>query len=242
MTCLMLVGCSTPPTATIPPSPQPLRILLPPALEPVREALNICAQEHPEIALFTDSRSEIENLTADDIAIWWGDPPSKVSEAFQLENDQLVIIVNRENPIKELTTNQLTNLFSGRIEDWSEISDYQQPVLVWTFAGENQLGLVLKSAILEQADFSLLSYFVPTPDEMLEAVKEQPGAIGFVPRSWLDSEVSVIEVDRDTSTRLTRPLLALTKGKPSRAALIVIDCLQSGAGQKALLEKFLSPE
>jgi hypothetical protein len=241
-TCFVFVGCSTPPLAKVPPSPQPIRVFLPSSLEPVREALNICAVEHPEIALFTDSRSTIDELTGSDIAIWWGDQPSQVSEAFQLADDQLVIIVNQENPVDELTADQLINLFSGRIEEWSEISEYQQPVMVWTFPDENQLGIAFQSAVLEGADYSLLSYFAPTPAEMLEAIKEQPGAIGFIPRSWLDSEISAIEVDRETSMRLTRPLLALTSLNPRGAALILIDCLQSGEGQAMLSEKFSLPE
>lgn len=241
-TCFVLVGCSTPPYATVPPSPQPIRVFLPPSLEPVRDALNICAGEHPEIALFTDSRSRIDELTGSDIAIWWGDQPSQVSHVFQLADDQLVIIVNQENPISEITPDQLANLFSGRIEEWSEISDYQQPVMVWTFPDENQLGLAFQSAILEGMDYSLLSYFAPTPAEMLEAVKEQPGAIGFIPHSWLDSEISAVEVDREISMRLTKPLLALAKVNPRGASLVLIDCLQSGEGQATLKDKFSLPE
>lgn len=240
--CFVATGCSTPQTATIPPSPQPVQVLLPSSLEPVRGALNKCAQEIPEIALIIDTRSSIDDLTGENIAIWWGDKPPQVNEAFPLANDELLVILNRENPTTELTPNQLTNLFNGRVERWAEINDYQQTVSVWTYPSGNQLALAFQSAVLGESSYSLLSFFAPSPREMLAAVKEDPGAIGFIPHSWLTSEVSAIEVDPESRVGLTKPLLALTLAQPRAAVLILIDCLQTGVGQATLLEKFSPPQ
>lgn len=239
--CFLIAGCSTPQTGTIPPSPQPVQVAFPSSLEPVRGALTTCANEYPEIALIIDTRSGNFDFEDNDLTIWWGDKPPEVNEAFPLAQDELVVIANRENPVQELSANELTNLFNGRIEQWPEINDYQGSVSVWTYTEGSQLGKTFRSAILGDGGYSLLSFLAPTPREMVIAVIDDPGAIGFIPRSWLTSEVIEIKLDSETNQALIKPLLALTKVKPRGAALILIDCLQSGAGQSALLEQF-SPQ
>jgi phosphate transport system substrate-binding protein len=236
--CILIAGCSTLATGTIPPSPQPVQVAFPPSLEPVREALATCAKEYPQIVLIIDTRSGILDFEDNDITIWWGDKPLEVNQAFPLAQDELVVIANRDNPIQELTANELANLFNGRVEQWSEINDYQGSVSVWTYTDGSQLGKTFRSAILGDGGYSLLSHLAPTPREMVAAVVDDPGAIGFIPRSWLTSEVAAIELDSETAGTLIKPLLALTKVKPQGAALILIDCLQSGVGQSALFEQF----
>lgn len=234
----MFVGCSPIPTATIPPSPQAVQVAYQTSLAPVEDALIICAHENPQMALILNTRQERSDFSSSDVTIWWGEKPLEASAAYPIASDDLVVIIHGDNPVEEISTNELAALFSGQIENWSAVNDYQQPVSVWTYPEGNHFRSILRSAFLGEGEFSLLSHLAPTPHEMLTAVGENPGAVGFIPRSWLSSEVVVLNLETGNEDLQNFPILALTAGKPQGVILAFIECLQSGAGQAELMEKY----
>jgi hypothetical protein len=235
---ITIVGCNPPPTATIPPSPQLIRVAFPSTLEPTRESLHICANEHPEYALIFTSTSESLDYSEHDITIWYMEKPPVVNQAFPLANDDLVVIVNINNSLEDLSAEELTDIFSGRIEHWSEIGGEQKLVSVWTYPEGILMRDLFHSTLLGEAGFSLLSFIAPSPHEMLEAVIGDPGAIGFIPRSWLTSDVNTVNLDNQSAGSLTMPLLALTNENPQGAVRVLVDCLQAGAGHSALMDLY----
>ena len=111
-----LVGCSAPPTAPIPPSPMPVRVSYSPYLAGIQETLHTCAIELPQLAIFFEqipaAHQDFENAG---LVIWWGEKPERIDYAFPLNEDELVVIVNPENPKQTLRSSELLSLFSGRI-------------------------------------------------------------------------------------------------------------------------------
>ena len=236
---LGLISCGSPPTATIPPSPQPIRVSFSPALEPVRDALHACATSLPEIALFVDVIPEpAQDFNSSDLVLWWGDKPKEVVFAFPLAEDELVVIVNLENPNTEFSDSELQALFSGRVEHWSEISIYDQPVTVWVFPEDSHLSEIFKSTVLGDQRFTRLAYLAPSPGPMLESIATEPGGIGFIPRSWLSPDLSSGQIKQDFQTSLRKPVLALMNSEPQASLRELISCLQIGEGQGYLLDKF----
>lgn len=234
-----LPACSAPPTATIPPSPQPFSVSFSPALEPVREALNACANSLPEIALFVEKvPAPAQNFETNDLIIWWGEKPEDINYAFPLAEDELVVIINSENPNTALSASELNALFNGRVEHWSDISIYNQPVTVSIYPPDNKLSVAFKSAILSANRFSRLAHLAPTSQAMLEAVAGDPGGIGYVPRSWLTPKVSRSNLDPNLQIILRKPLLAMVNSEPQGNLLALLSCLQSGVGQERLLDHY----
>jgi hypothetical protein len=76
---------------------------------------------------------------------------------------------------------------------------------------------------------------------MLEAVARDPGAIGFIPLSWLNKDVNLTQIDQDLQNAMNKPVLALANIKPQGGPLILLDCLQNGVGQTALLKHYSPP-
>ena len=236
---LGLTSCSSPPTATIPPSPQPIRVSFSPALEPVRAALHACATSLPEIALFVDVIPEsAQDFKTSDLILWWGDKPDEVEIAFPIAEDEFVVIVHQDNSNTEFSSSELRALFNGRVEHWSDISPYDQPVSVWVLQEESYLSEVFKSIVLGEQRYTPLAYLAPSPGPMLESVAAEPGGIGFVPRSWLSTDVSASQIETDLQIALRKPVLALVNAEPHAGLRELISCMQSGEGQGFLLDKF----
>lgn len=240
--CLLITACSISPTVTLPPSPQPVSVAFASSLQPAVEALNSCANDHPELALILDKRPVSSfDLKANDLDLWWGEKPAEVSYAYPLAQDELVVILNQANPNEDLSSNELRALFSGRVQDWDEISTYQNPVSVWIYPEGNELQASIQESALGVKRFSPLAFLAPSPQAMLEAIANDPGGIGFVPRSWLSPEVIPSHIDSVMQTTLSKPVLALVRSEPQDVSLILLDCLQNGAGRTALLDYYSPP-
>lgn len=242
LVCLAIAACSTPLTATVPPSPQPVSIAFSPSLEIIEDALHTCANNHPEIALVVDKRPVTSiDYDASDLTLWWGDKPAEVSFAYPLAQDELVVILNQANSNSNLSTNELRALYRGKVLNWDEISTYQHTVLVWNYPQGNELRGILQENLLGKLRFTSLAHLAPNPQAMLEAVARDPGAIGFIPLSWLNKDVNLTQIDQDLQNAMNKPVLALANTKPQGGPLILLDCLQNGVGQTALLKHYSPP-
>jgi hypothetical protein len=243
LACLAIAACSTPITATVPPSPAPVRVAFSSTLGIIEDALHICANDHPEIALIVDKRpvSSID-IKDNDITLWWGEKPAQVSFAYPIAQDELVVILNLVNSNSNLSTNELIALYSGKVNNWDEISTFQHTVSVWSYPEGNELRGIFDENILRDQHLTPLAFLAPSPKAMLEAITSDPGAIGFLPRSWLNQDVFSTQIDLELQNELSKPVLALANTKPQGGPRILLDCLQNGVGQAALLEHFSPPK
>ena len=237
-----LAGCSAPPTAPIPASPMPLRVSYSPYLAGIQETLHTCAIEFPQLAIFFEQKpaaqQDFENA---DLVVWWGEKPERIDYAYPLKEDELVVIVNPENPKQTLSSSELVSLFSGRIENWSEIGTLDQQVEVWIFPEGNIMSETFQAGILADQRITRLAALAPSSAAMLESIAGDPGAIGILPRSWLSPEVKEIEVDPELQASVRKPLLALSQSEPQGAVKELIACLQSGSGQATLSDFYDLP-
>lgn len=236
---LWLAACNSPPTATIPPAPIPVSVSYSPYLARIQDALHACALELPQAAIFFDQTTGSEQDFEDhDLFIWWGEKPAGIDYAYQLSEDALVVIANPENPKQELGQQELSALFSGRVETWTEIGILDEQVRVWIYPETNTLSETFKKEVLGEQRFSRLASIAPSPQAMLESVAGDPGAIGFLPRAWISQDVSIIKIDPGLQNNLTKPLLALTPTEPRADLQALLACLQSGAGGAILAEDY----
>ena len=240
---LWLAACNTPPTATIPPSPIPLSVSFSPYMAHIQDALHTCALTLPELAVFFERTSgSAQDFEGHDLVIWWGEKPSVMDFAYPLGHDELVVIANPENPKQELSPQELKALFSGHIEKWTEIGTLDQQVTLWIFPEINLLSELFKLEVLDEQHFSRLASVAPSPQAMLEAIAKNPGAVGFLPRSWTSPDVSIIKIEPDLQEALRKPLIVLTKSEPGAGLQNLLTCLQTGAGQAILEENYLDPQ
>jgi phosphate transport system substrate-binding protein len=197
--------------------------------------LHTCAVSLPGIALIVDVVPEsAQDFTTSDLVLWWGNKPEEVRFAFQIAEDELVVIINVDNPNTALSTKELVGLFNGRINHWTDISIFAEKLAVWIYPEGSHLSGIFNSGVLSDQGYSRLANLAPSPGPMLEEVSTDPGAIGFVSRAWLLPKVSQSEIDPDLQIALRRPILALVNSEPQSGVRDLLACLQTGEGQKVL--------
>jgi hypothetical protein len=230
-----LSACGVPPTATIPPSPKPVVVSYSPYLAGIQEALHACAVELPQLAIFFEEiPSNQQDFSGTDLVIWWGEVPDASKFAYPLNTDALQVIVNPENPKKEFSRSELISLFSGRIVNWTEIGTLDQKVEVWIFPEKNLISETFQAGVLGGERFTRLATIAPTAEAMLESIASQPGAIGFLPQSWLSADVQAVQIPEAQQLSVRKPLLALVQAEPQGDLAALVACLQNGPGQDKL--------
>ena len=236
---LLLTACGPVQLATLPPSPQPIFAVIPPSLDPISDALHSCANYNPEIAVVvSESPTSPRDIGPDRLSLWLGEKPDIESYAIPLAQDELIIIVNQANPIDEMSLEQIRSLFEGQVENWSDLTDYQHPVEIWTYSESSILHQIFQSELFDGLRFSPLAQIAPTAENMVSAVASDPGALGYVLRSWITDGVTSIQIESDSDLALQQPILALTNTEPQGGLRALMVCLQSGIGQSALLERY----
>lgn len=96
--------------------------------------------------------------------------------------DSLVLVTNPANPIQSLTTEQVQQIYTGAITNWSQVGGPDLAITVVTRAEGSGTRSVFESRIFDDADPVLVSnaVIVGTNSEASQLVNENEGAISYV--------------------------------------------------------------
>lgn len=156
--------------------------------------------------------------------------------------DGIAPIVNPANTVTNLTKEQLTNIYTGAITNWSEVGGADAPIVVVS----REDGSGTRTAIEELLGFAEKL----KPDATIKegngnvqtTVAGNENAIGYVSLTFVDKTVKAVDVDGikasvdnvlNKTYTLSRPFLAFyDEAKPNAATTAFLDFLMSPEGQK----------
>jgi phosphate transport system substrate-binding protein len=106
------------------------------------------------------------------------------AKGYKIAHDGLAVIVNSGNQVRQLTFDQLGKIFTGNVSGWSFAGGSLGMLAV--VPGPN-LGSCeyFQNAVLKGQSYSKKAYPCSTNAQIVEIVKKYPGAIGFVPMSFI---------------------------------------------------------
>ncbi|MGW8143105.1 MAG: hypothetical protein ACWGN2_01845, partial [Anaerolineales bacterium] len=111
-------------------------------------------------------------------------------------------------------------------------------VEVWIFPEASFPSELFNLTLLGDQLYSRLAHIAPSPGPMLAEIRDEPGAIGFIPHAWLSAEVAQVNMEPELQSALNRPILALVNSEPNSGIRNLLACLQSGDGQEILAAKY----
>lgn len=144
----------------------------------------------------------------------------------QIGKARIHTIVNKSNPVKSLTKEQLNGIFTGKIANWKDVGGNNAPVLVVLSLTNIATNNAFQKAVLDGKP--LLNEFLDASSfkDIANNVSSNPDAIAFGPRSLLDGTVKDVEIPG-----YFRPINLLTKGKPSASMKKLIDFIVAEGGK-----------
>ena len=137
--------------------------------------------------------------------------------------DGIAVVVDPANTVADLTKQQLTDIYSGTVTNWSEVGGSDSPIVV---VGR-EAGSGTRSAfeeILGLEDACAYSSELDSTGAVMARVASTPGAIGYVSLDVLDDTVKDLNLEGTEPTAenikagsyfLSRPFVMATNGEIS---------------------------
>ncbi len=164
--------------------------------------------------------------------------------------DGVAVIVHPDSSVKELTSEQLTDIFSGKIINWKDLGGADSPIQCigreaasgTRGAFEEICGITDKSVYAEEQN---------STGNVKQAVAGNPNAIGYVSVSSLDKSVAALMIDgvppsdetvASGEYKIQRPFLMITqKGTEDGLVEASLDFVFSEEGRKIIEEDGIIP-
>ncbi len=184
-----------------------------------------------------------------------GEDPKEILVGF----DGLAIYVHKNNPIEQLSLEELAELFRehGGIDSWKQLGVNAIPGAktdrIIRVSRQNNSGTYhyFRETVLgKKADMKPGSLDMNGSKEVVELVSRTPGAIGYSGLGYATSKVKVVKISKqkgepgvmpcrasihNKSYPISRPLFMVTPSTPKPAAQAYLDFVLSPEGQELVL-------
>lgn len=137
----------------------------------------------------------------------------KASKEVIIAYDALAVIINPSNPVKNLTREQLSDIFTGKITNWKQVGGSDMPIV--TYSRETSSGTYefFKTSVLKNKNYKSGIMSMPATGAVVQSVSQTPGAIGYVGLAYLNSKVKAVSVSYDNGKTYVEPTKANAKSK-----------------------------
>lgn len=137
--------------------------------------------------------------------------------------DGIAVIIDKSNSVTNLSTDQLKQIYTGSVNNWSQIGGSDLPIVVIG----RESGSGTRSAfeeILEIEDQAEYSNEINSTGGVMAKVASTPGAIGYVSLDIINDTVVPVQINevepteeniKNGSYSLSRPFVMATKGEIS---------------------------
>jgi phosphate transport system substrate-binding protein len=172
--------------------------------------------------------------------------------------DALAIIVHLDNPVSELTIEQLSDMFAGRITNWQELGGLDAPIVLVSRETNSGTHVYFLEEVVRQGDsedttiFAPQTLLMPSSVGITSEVRRNRHAIGYDGLGYVDpTHEKVVAIARSDSEPyvvpsvetaaagdypLSRNLFMYTAGEPSGELAAYMDWIFSEAGQQIVAD------
>lgn len=164
--------------------------------------------------------------------------------------DAIVPIVHPSNPVRDLTTEQLSLIYQGKITNWKEVGGKDKKIVVISRDTSSGTYEVWEQKVLHKAKVTPRAQLQASNGAIVQAISKNRYAIGYIGIGYLNRTVKALKVNSIQASAETalsktypiaRPLYMFTDGQPQGPAADFIKFLLSRAGQKIVKKEGFVP-
>jgi phosphate transport system substrate-binding protein len=171
---------------------------------------------------------------------------------FTVAIDALAVIVHPDNPVSQLTIEQLSDMFTGWITNWSEVGGNDAPIVLLSRETNSGTHVYFLEQVVRKGDsenediFAPQTLLMPSSVGITSEIRRNPNAIGYDGLGYITEDEKIIAVARDGgspyvlpaaetaadgSYPLSRNLYIYTAGEPTGAIRAYLDWILGPEGQ-----------
>lgn len=173
--------------------------------------------------------------------------------------DGIAVVVNAENPIHELTIEQIGKIYTGAYTNWKDVGGPDQSIVVLSRESSSGTYVFFQEHVMKKKDYTQDAMLMPSTSAIIQSVTQDKWAIGYVGLGYgvqAGDQVRMLNVKNDAespavlpsvasvqdgSYGIARPLHFYTNGVPTGVAKDFVDFVLSERGQAIVLESGYVP-
>ncbi len=172
-----------------------------------------------------------------------------------IAHDGIAVIVNPENPVQNLSVEQLRAIYAGQITNWSEVGGEDLAIQLVNRDEASGTREAFKSIIMDGEPFDRRAAVLSGTGQVRDVVSRTRGAIGYISMGFVESKyaetqvraINVNHVEPSEKTvasggyPISRDLYFFTKGEPSAEAQGYIEYVLSDEMDEQIREAGFIP-
>ena len=170
---------------------------------------------------------------------------------YQIAIDGIAVITNSANKVKDLTLDQVKDIYTGKITNWKEVGGNDADIVVVSREdGSGTRDGFQEIVGFESGDLTSNAQISDGSGNIKTTVQGNENAIGYISFGYLDDSINAVKIGGvepkeenvyNDKYPISRPFLLVTKGEASGDAKSFIDYVLSDEGQKTIeKEGFMS--
>jgi phosphate transport system substrate-binding protein len=163
--------------------------------------------------------------------------------------DGISIIVNKDNPMDELSYDQLRRIYNGSVVDWSEVGGEDGVIVAYGRQSTSGTYVYFNEEVLDEDDYRTDKQQLAGNAEIVEAVIQDSNGVGYVGVAYAEArkgELKIVSVSKTESDPVYQPttdniasgkypisryLYVYTDGVPEGGIADYLGFILSGEGQ-----------
>jgi phosphate transport system substrate-binding protein len=155
--------------------------------------------------------------------------------------DGIAVIVQKDNPVKQLTRKQVEQIFTGDITDWAALGGKPGKISIYTRNTSSGTYSDFKEMAMKKRDYAGSSQKMAGNEQIAAEVAKNPSGIGYVGLAYMKTPgVHTVSIDGVLPTQeavrakkyaYQRPTFYYTNGDPQGEAKAFVDFTLSAKGQ-----------
>lgn len=172
--------------------------------------------------------------------------------AHIIANDGVAVVINPNNAVKALTTEQVKKIFLGEITNWKDLGGADAPIILNVRDAASGTGEYFIEHFLGKGKHPAATAKTHASNGLVrQAVASNKNAIGYLSLGYVDKTVKAPPLDGIAPTfenakkgtyKVVRPFIMATKGEGEGLTKVFIDYVQSPAGQKIVAKEYIPVE
>ena len=123
---------------------------------------------------------------------------------YKVALDGLSVYVNPENSLKELTEDQVGEIFTGKITNWKDVGGPDAPITVYSRENSSGTYEFFKEHILKGQDFAASAQTMPGTAAIVQAVVKDKNGIGYGGAAYGGGS-KLLSIKKDAATPAVEP-------------------------------------
>ena len=174
-----------------------------------------------------------------------------------IARDAIAVIVNPNNPVSQLTLQQISDIYSGKFTNWQEVGGEDRPIVKLSRETNSGTHVYFLETVLrlgnsdDETLFSMDTLLLPSSEGIISEVRQNPNAIGYDGLGYVPDDLKMIAIAKeeggayvlpsietvnDKTYAIARDLYMYTNGEPTGIVKEYLDWILSAEAQEIVAE------